>query len=223
MSNCCAHAGCELEKLRTRQSLTLKAVLLINLGMFLVELLSGLWAGSTALVGDSLDMLGDALICGFSLYIVARNDAWKAVSAMIKGAVMGLSGLLVLAYGGYKFLHQEVPPFQTIGQISLLALTANSLCLALLWRHRREDINMKSVWLCSRNDMIANLAVLAAALGVWLDRASWPDLVVGIGIAMLFLRAAFCTVREAIHIYKSHQNADAECLEASPIIGSSSE
>jgi len=216
MSECCANVACEYEKLRTRQRLTLKAVLAINLGMFFVELAMGVFSGSTALVGDSLDMLGDALVCGFSLYIVARSNAWKAISAMIKGGIMGISGFLVLAYAGYKLMHQEIPHYQTISLIALLALLANSLCLLLLRRHRQEDINMRSVWLCSRNDMIANLAVLWAAFGVWLAESHWPDLIVGIGIAVLFLRSAFHTIREAGMAYSSHCDERDVHLETEP-------
>jgi cation diffusion facilitator family transporter len=221
MSDCCANVACEYEKLRAHQRRTLKAVLAINLGMFFVELAMGLFSGSTALVGDSLDMLGDALVCGFSLYIVTRSNAWKAISAMIKGGIMGISGLLALAYAGYKFLHQEIPHYQTISLIALLALLANSLCLLLLRRHRQEDINMRSVWLCSRNDMIANLAVLWAALSVWLTKLQWPDLIVGIGIAILFLRSAFHIIREAVMVYSAHCDERHVQLETEPAPSSS--
>ncbi|HUL12250.1 MAG TPA: cation diffusion facilitator family transporter [Methylococcaceae bacterium] len=221
MSECCANVACEYEKLRTRQRLTLKAVLAINLGMFFVELAMGLFSGSTALVGDSLDMLGDALVCGFSLYIVARSDAWKALSAMIKGGIMGVSGLLALAYAGYKFLHPGIPPYQIISLIALFALLANSMCLLLLRRHRQEDINMRSIWLCSRNDMIANLAVLSAAFGVWLAESHWPDLIVGCGIAVLFLRSAFHTIRQAISVYTAERDGGHDQLVAEPVRSSS--
>jgi cation diffusion facilitator family transporter len=213
MDDCCSNAACEIEKLRDRQRATLKAVLVINAIMFLVEIAAGLLAASTALIADSLDMLGDTLVYGFSLYVVARSDAWKAISALIKGGIMALFGFFVLAQAGYKLLHPQVPQFQTISLIGLLALAANSVCLALLWRHREEDINMRSVWLCSRNDIFANVSVLFAALGVWLVDSQWPDLVVGLGIAVLFLRSAFHVIRNATATYAAHKDADRRSSE----------
>lgn len=197
MTDCCNDAACEIEKLRDRQRATLKIILAINLTMFGVEITAGLLAGSTALLADSLDMLGDALVYGFSLYVVARSDDWKAVSALIKGVVMAVFGCFVLWHASFKFLHPEIPQFDTMASIGLLALAANSICLAMLWRHRDEDINMRSVWLCSRNDIIANSAVLLAAASVWLADSQWPDLIVGLAIAALFLHSAYRVIRTA--------------------------
>ncbi len=206
MTDCCTNAACEIDKLQARQSNTLKIVLGINIGMFLVEFVAGLVAVSTALLADSLDMLGDALVYGFSLYVVSRNDAWKAVSALIKGGIMALFALFVLGQGVYKLFNPMTPQFETIGLIALLALAANAVCLSLLWRHRADDVNMRSVWLCSRNDIIANTSVLFAALGVWLANSQWPDLVVGLGIALLFLRSAFHVFKDATATYAAHHN-----------------
>ena len=197
MTDCCNDAGCEIDKLRDRQRSTLRIILAINLVMFVVEITAGLISGSTALLADSLDMLGDAFVYAFSLYVVARSDAWKAGSALIKGIIMAAFGFFVLWHAGFKFLHPEVPGFETMGSIGLLALGANSICLAMLWNHRGEDINMRSVWLCSRNDIIANTSVLVAAAAVWLVHSQWPDLIVGIGIAALFLHSAYAVIREA--------------------------
>lgn len=207
MSDCCSNTACEIDKLRGRQRHTLILVLVINLVMFSVEITAGLLAASTALIADSLDMLGDALVYGFSLYVVARNDAWKAGSALVKGGIMALFGLFVLGQAIYKILNPELPHFQIIGLVGLLALAANGVCLALLWQHRAEDINMRSVWLCSRNDIVANVAVLGAAVGVWLSQSQWPDILVGLAIATLFLRTAFHVVRDATGIYRTHQAA----------------
>ncbi len=206
MTDCCTNAACEIDKLQARQSNTLKIVLGINIGMFLVEFVAGLVAVSTALLADSLDMLGDALVYGFSLYVVSRNDAWKAVSALIKGGIMALFALFVLGQGVYKLFNPMTPQFETIGLIALLALAANAVCLSLLWRHRADDVNMRSVWLCSRNDIIANTSVLFAALGVWLANSQWPDLVVGLGIALLFLRSAFHVFKDATATFAAHHN-----------------
>lgn len=210
MSDCCSNVACEIEKLQARQSKTLKAVLAINLVMFVVEFSAGLIAASTALMADSLDMLGDALVYGFSLYVVSRNNAWKAGSAMLKGGVMALFGLFVLGQAIYKIFNPVVPQFELIGLLGIIALGANAFCLTLLWRHRAEDVNMRSVWLCSRNDIIANVAVLFAALGVWLTHSQWPDLVVGLGVAALFLRSSFYVLRDARKTYSAHKAATAD-------------
>ncbi|MCH8011990.1 MAG: cation transporter [Candidatus Marinimicrobia bacterium] len=207
MTDNCTNITCEIEKLQTRQSKTLKVVLGINVGMFLVEFLAGLIAGSTALLADSLDMLGDALVYGFSLYVVSRNDTWKAVSALIKSGVIALFGLFVLGQVAHKFLNPMTPHFETIGLIGLLALAANVVCLSLLIHHRAEDVNMRSVWLCSRNDIIANISVLFAALGVWITNSQWPDLLVGLGIALLFLFSAFHVYQDATATYAAHDKA----------------
>jgi Co/Zn/Cd efflux system component len=197
MSDCCGDKACELEALRNRQSATLKIVLGINAAMFLIELTAGLIAGSVSLVADSLDMLGDALVYGFSIYVVARSMRMKAAAAMFKGGIMAAFGLFVLAQAIYKIIFPEVPGFGTIGAVGLLALATNSLCLYLLWRHRSDDINMHSVWICSRNDIIANTSVLLAALGVWVTRSSWPDIVVGLAISALFLKSALFVLSRA--------------------------
>lgn len=200
MSDCCNDTACEIEKLRERQYGTLKIVLAINLIMFVVELTAGILASSTALLADSLDMLGDAIVYAFSLYVVARSVKWKAVSAMIKGVIMAMFGLFVLAQAIYKFLNPETPVYQAIGIIGLLAFVANGTCLYLLWKHREEDINMRSVWICSRNDIIANTSVFFAAFGVWLTDHQWPDIVIGLAIALLFLRSSFYVIRDARRI-----------------------
>jgi len=198
MTDCCNDKACEIEALRNRQSSTLKIVLGINAVMFAIELTAGLLASSVSLVADSLDMLGDALVYGFSLYVVARSARIKAMSALLKGSIMAAFGLFVLGQAIYKIIVPQVPMFEAIGAVGLLALAANSVCLLLLWRHRTDDINMRSVWLCSRNDIIANLSVLVAALGVWLTHSGWPDIIVGLALAVLFLRSALFVLRESI-------------------------
>jgi cation diffusion facilitator family transporter len=207
MADCCTNATCEIDKLRQRQSATLKAVLGINLAMFLVEVVAGLLVGSTALLADSLDMLGDALAYGFSLYVVARNDAWKAGSALLKGGIMAAFGFFTLGHAAWKLFNPQIPQPETVGGIGLLALLANSLCLYLLWSHRAEDVNMRSVWLCSRNDIIANVSVLAAAGGIRLTGTQWPDLLVGLGIAAIFLHSALAVIRDAGRTYKAYSNS----------------
>ena len=200
MTNCCNDSACEIEKLRDRQYGTLKLVLFINLVMFFVEIIAGILANSTALLADSLDMLGDSIVYGFSLYVVAKSVKWKAISAILKGSIMAIFALFVLGEAIYKIFNPVVPAYEAIGLIGLLALLANGTCLLLLWKHKTEDINMKSVWICSRNDIIANLSVLIAALGVLLVNHQWPDIVVGVVIALLFMRSSYDVLREAIQI-----------------------
>ena len=203
MADCCSDKACEIEALRARQSSTLKIVLTINAVMFLVELAAGLISGSVSLLADSLDMLGDALVYGFSIYVVARGERLKAIAALFKGGIMAMLGLFVLGQAIYKIVFPQVPVFEVIGAIGLLALAANSLCFFLLWRHRSDDINMSSVWLCSRNDIIANVSVLFAAAGVWPTHSGWPDILVVLALAFLFLRSALFVLREAIATLRS--------------------
>ena len=191
MDDCCSAKARELEVLRHRQASMLKVVLGINAAMFMVEFWAGLVSGSVSLLADSLDMLGDALVYGFSLYAVAESQRTKAISALFKGIIMALFGLFAVGQVIHKLVTPYVPSFEVIGAIGLVALAANSICFALLWRHRADDINMSSVWLCSRNDIIANASVIAAAAGIWLTGSAWPDLVVGVAIAALFLKSAF--------------------------------
>ena len=197
MDDCCIDKTCAIERLRERQTAALRLVLLVNAVMFVVELVSGLLAGSVALLADSLDMLGDALVYGFSLCVVGRGPVWKARAAVAKAAVMGLFGALVFWQLVYKLIFPQLPTVETMGGVGVLALIANGVCFALLWRHRAEDINMRSVWLCSRNDLIANVSVLFAALAVWLTLSPWPDIVVGALICGVFIRSAFLVAREA--------------------------
>lgn len=197
MSDCCEDKACAIDALRERQSATLKVVLVVNAVMFIVELGSGLMARSTALMSDALDNLGDAATYGLSLYAVSRGPRAKARVALFKGILILLAGLFVLAQVVYRLLVPAQPIFEAMGVVSLIALAANAICLGLLWRHRREDVNMSSVWECSRNDIASNLAVLAAAGGVWLLDSRWPDLVAGGLLAALFLRSSGRVLRQA--------------------------
>lgn len=190
MTDPCVTDCCPLDAFERRQRRTLKTVLGINTIMFAVELTAGLVAGSTALLADSLDMLGDALAYGVTLYAVGRGALWKARAVSVKGVLMAAFGIFVLIETAVRSLSVQVPNYETMGTIALIALLANAVCLVLLRRHRSDDLNMRSVWLCSRNDILANAAVLAAAAGVRSTQSIWPDVIVGLGIALLFLRSA---------------------------------
>ena len=189
MSGCCDH-DCSLDRLRERQRGTLRVVLGINAVMFVAIAAAGLYGRSTALLADSLDNLGDAFTYGLSLYAVSRGTVAKARVALVKGGLILLAAGVVIAQIGYRMLVPEIPIFEVMGAFSLLGLVANSLCFLLLWQHRRDDINMSSVWECSRNDIASNLSVFAAAGAVWLTGSGWPDLVVASGLAWLLIRSA---------------------------------
>jgi len=189
MASCCDD-NCGVNAQLTRQRKTLVLVLSINSAMFVVELAAGLYANSLALLADSLDMLGDALVYGFSLYVIAKTERLKALSALGKGVIMAISGLFVLGQAGYRIAVPTLPLPETMGAVGVLALAANGLCLAMLWRHRGDDINMHSVWVCSRNDIIANVSVLGAAVAVGFSGSAWPDIAVGIALSLLFFRSS---------------------------------
>ncbi len=197
MNDCC-DKSCEVEALHKRHSAVLKWVLVINAVMFAVMVAAALYADSSALLSDSLDNLGDALTYGLSLWAVSMGARAKAQVALFKGLLILAAALVVLAQIGYRLAYPAVPLFEAMGLFSLLALAANSLCFALLWKHRSDDVNMSSVWECSRNDIAANLAVFVAAGGVWLTNAAWPDLLVAGGLLLLFLRSSFRVLRSAM-------------------------
>jgi cation diffusion facilitator family transporter len=198
MDDCCATKAEELGSLRDKHRSVLIAVLIINAVLFIVEAIAGLLANSTALLADSLDMLGDSLVYGFSLYVLGRGAAWKAKAALLKGAIMAVFGAGVLLEVVDKTMSGILPSAGTMGIIGALVLLGNGICFFLLFRHRSDDLNMRSTWLCSRNDIIANLSVLVAAVGVKVFDANWPDILVGAAIAALFLRRAFTVLRESV-------------------------
>ena len=197
MDVCCETKAEEIKTLRGKHKNVLTVVLVINAVLFVVEAAAGLVAHSTALLADSLDMLGDALVYGFSLYVLWRSAEWKAAAAVLKGAIMAVFGVGVLIEAVYKAIAGVVPMAETIGIIGMLVLLGNGLCFLLLFRHRSDDLNMRSTWLCSRNDILANLSVLIAAAGVKVFDSSWPDILIGAAIAALFLRIAFIVLHES--------------------------
>jgi Co/Zn/Cd efflux system component len=197
MTDCCENKACAIEALRERQSGTLKIVLVINAVMFLVVLAAGLLADSSAVIADSLDNLGDALTYALSLYAVGRGERAKGWVAMFKAVLILSAALFVVGQIAYKVMNPSIPIFEAMGLIGLLALAANGTCLALLWKHRSEDVNMSSVWECSRNDIASNLAVIAAAGLVWVFGSGWPDILIGALLAVVFLRSAMRVFRGA--------------------------
>lgn len=171
--------------------------LLLNAGMFVVELGAGLSAGSTSLLADSADFLGDAANYGLALAVLPLALVWRARAALLKGITMGLFGLWVSVMVVRHVLAGTVPEPGTMGVIGAAALAVNILCTILLFKFRKGDSNMRAVWICSRNDALGNLAVLLAASGVFATGAAWPDLAVATLMAGLALWGAVQVVMQA--------------------------
>jgi cation diffusion facilitator family transporter len=198
MASCCEDKACDLAAVRQEHGRVLWIVLVINATMFVVEGYAGLRANSTALLADALDMLGDALVYGFSLFVLRRSARWQAGAALAKGSFMLAFGLGVLGEAVYKVFHPVMPGVGTMGLIGTLALAANLVCFFLLYRHRTDNLNMRSTWLCSRNDLIANGGVLLAAAASYLLASRWPDILIGGIIAGVFLKSAVSVLRESM-------------------------
>ncbi|HYH18207.1 MAG TPA: cation transporter [Azospirillum sp.] len=175
----------------------LRIALVVNALMFAIELTASLQADSTALRADALDFLADAANYGISLWVLSRALEWRSWAAVVKGLSLGGMGLWVVASAVWNASAGVVPDAPTMGLIGLLALAANVSVAALLFAGRRGDANMRSVWLCSRNDALANIAVMVAGAGVWSTQTGWPDIVVAAGIAGLALTAAWSILRQA--------------------------
>jgi Co/Zn/Cd efflux system component len=203
--HCCAGKGKELERLAQQadQRRVLQIVLAINAVMFFAEFGAGVVARSTALMADSVDMLGDALVYGLSIFAIARSDRWKGGAALAKGVFILAFGVGIIIDIVGK-LQNGVPPSSTLMLIfGGIALAANLVCLRLLWRFRAHDVNMASTFECSRNDVISNVGVLIAAATVAATRSPWPDIVVGALIAALFLRSAVQVIRNALPSFRT--------------------
>jgi Co/Zn/Cd efflux system component len=178
-------------------------VLAINAAMFVVEFSAGLIAGSSALMADSLDMLGDASVYTLSLFALNRSDRWRAGAALAKAGAIVIFGAAVIIEIVFKLLYGAPPVAGLMLLFGGLALGANLTCLGLLFRYRRADVNMSSTFECSRNDVAANVGVLVAAVGVYVFGSVWPDIIVATLIAALFLRSAYRIVRDAWPQFRS--------------------
>ena len=172
-------------------------VLAINAVMFAVEIGAGLAAGSASLQADALDFLGDAGNYAISLFVVGMELRYRAMAALAKGSTMAIFGLWVLAITGWHAWQETLPHAFTMGAVGFAALAANAASFALLWSYRGGDANMRSAWICTRNDVLGNLAVLLAALGVFRASAGWPDVMVATTMASLALQGAFTVIRPA--------------------------
>lgn len=178
--DCCAIEKVDLEK---KENETLQkvfwAVLIINLVMFFVEAIGGYVARSNALLADSLDMLGDVFVYSLSLFVLFRGHQAKVNASLVKGGLMFLLGLLVVGEAVHRVINPVQPVAEAISLIGGLALIANALCLLLLVKHKNADLNVKSAWLCSRNDVVANASVILAGILVGYFNSMWPDILIG--------------------------------------------
>jgi Co/Zn/Cd efflux system component len=184
-------------------------VIAINAIMFIVEMSAGKLAGSQALQADALDFLGDSLTYGLSLAVIGMSLKARSMAALLKGVSLLLMGLWVFGSTVYQVLILGVPEAQIMGVIGLLALAANLASVFLLMRYKDGDANVRSVWLCSRNDAIGNVAVMVASVAVWFTMSAWPDLIVAAIMAGLFLRSAQLILIQAWQEYRSGEDLGA--------------
>ncbi|MEL7175394.1 MAG: cation transporter [Pseudomonadota bacterium] len=201
MAGCC-NSNAKFDGVSADYKRRLWLVIAINAVMFVVEMTAGHIAKSQALQADALDFLGDALTYGISLAVIGASLKLRATAALFKGASLLLMGLWVMGSTIYRVFFVGVPEAEIMGVIGFLALLANLASVALLVRYKDGDANVRSVWLCSRNDAIGNVAVMFAALGVWGTATGWPDLIVAAIMATLFLSSAYQIVKQALAEYR---------------------
>ncbi len=173
------------------------AVLGINAAMFLVEVAAGFAAGSASLQADALDFLADAANYGISLFVVGLALRHRAAAALAKGVTMAAFGTWVIGSVFWHAFHGTLPSAFTMGTVGIAALAANAVSFGLLWAYRHGDANMRSAWICTRNDVLGNLAVLLAALGVFGTGSGWPDIIVAVIMAALAIQGAALVIRQA--------------------------
>jgi Co/Zn/Cd efflux system component len=173
------------------------AVLAVNGAMFAVEIAAGVMAGSASLQADALDFFGDTANYAISLFVVGMALRYRALAAMLKGASMGVFGFWVLGAVAWHIIHGTLPSAVTMGAVGIAALAANAASFAILWRYRGGDANMRSAWICTRNDVLGNLAVLAAAAGVFGTGTGWPDVIVAVIMAALAVQGSVVVLRHA--------------------------
>ncbi|MCP4381532.1 MAG: cation transporter [Hyphomicrobiales bacterium] len=198
MAGCTCDTDVKFDGVSAAYKRVLWAVIAINGVMFLVEMAAGTLAGSQALKADALDFLGDTATYSISLFVIGMPLVWRARAALVKGLSLGAMGLWVLGSTAYHVVVLGVPQAEVMGAIGFLALAANLASVLLLLKYRDGDSNVRSVWLCSRNDAIGNLAVIIAASGVWATGTAWPDLVVAAMMASLFLWSSVKIVSQAL-------------------------
>lgn len=204
---CGCHGNPRFDGLDPRYTRVLWTVIAINGGMFLLEMIAGQLAGSQALQADALDFLGDTVTYGLSLAVIGASLRTRATAALFKGASLTLMGLWVFGATAYHVIVLGQPRADVMGVIAVLALAANATSLLLLMRYKDGDANVRSVWLCSRNDAIGNVIVMVAALGVWGTATAWPDLAVAGIMACLFFYSSCRILRQAWQEYRAGEPA----------------
>ena len=210
---CCTPPPLNLDPHRANASKyrrVLCSVLAINAAMFIVEVGAGLLAGSASLQADALDFLGDAANYSISLFVAGMALRYRASAALAKGVTMGAFGLWVIGTVVWHALHGTLPSAFTMGTVGFLALVANGASFLLLWAYRYGDANMRSAWICTRNDVLGNVAVLFAALGVFGTGTGWPDVIVAAIMAGLALQGSAMVVRQALGELRRPLSAPAE-------------
>jgi len=198
MSDDCCQNAIDTSRLQSRQRRLLASVMAINLLTFLGMVFASIQSGSSSLLSGALDNLGDSVTYALSFAVVAASNSTKARVALFKGVLILAAGAAVAGQIGWRLLHPGTPLFDVMGVAACLNLLANSVCLALLTPHRHVDVNMASVWECSRNDVFEGVAVIAAAVAVWIFESGWPDIVIAVALVVLFLRSAFRVLRRAL-------------------------
>lgn len=196
--NCCGSANLNANPATGRWRLALWVALIVNAVMFLAEMAAGAAADSRALQADALDFLGDAANYAISLGVAGMALAWRARAALLKGTTLGVFGLYVIASTAWAAYHGTLPDAEVMGVVGIAALLANAGVAVMLYRFRTGDANMRSVWICSRNDAIGNLAVVAAALGVFGTGTAWPDLIVATVMAALGISGGWQIIKLAL-------------------------
>ncbi|ADZ72644.1 cation transporter [Polymorphum gilvum] len=209
MGACCGHEHGPFDGVSADYRRRLWLVIAINAAMFAVEMGAGQAAGSQALQADALDFLGDALTYGLSLAVIGAHLRIRAAAALAKGLSLFAMGAWVLGQTVWRSLYGGVPEPAVMGAVGVLALAANVASVLLLMRYKDGDANVRSVWLCSRNDAIGNVAVMVAALGVWGTASGWPDLIVAAIMAGLFLSSSAQIVRQALAEWRASGEASA--------------
>jgi Co/Zn/Cd efflux system component len=179
------------------------AVLVINASMFFVEISAGVYAGSVSLLADAVDFLGDSASYAISLFVLSKSLRWRAGAALLKGLSMGAFGLWILGTVIYNAIVTGTPVASVMGSVGLMAMVANLVAAFLLYQYRNGDANMRSVWLCTRNDVLGNIAVVIAASGVFATGSQWPDLAVALILASLALHASVQVLKQALGELKS--------------------
>lgn len=197
MSGCCGNDA-RFDGVSDDYRRRLWLVIALNATMFVVEMSAGHLAKSQALQADALDFLGDALTYGISLAVIGASVRARTNAALAKGLSLLLMGLWVFGSTVYRVFYVGLPQAEIMGLVGFLALLTNLASVLLLVRYKDGDANVRSVWLCSRNDAIGNIAVMVAALGVWTTATGWPDLIVATIMAGLFLSSSFLIVRQAL-------------------------